>query len=616
MSENTTEYDPRQGQDRKADEFPATVNIANESDTDPEPYRSPPSVAAGPSAMMDFGVGPMGSETVSYPTRFGEYELLGEVARGGMGVVYKARKRGLDRVVALKMVLGLQQTGTSAARFKQEADATAKLDHPNVVPIFDYGEIDGRLFFTMPFVNGPSLKALVEREGVPTIPKALALFAQIVAGVAQAHRHGIVHRDLKPANVLVDPDGRPRVADFGLAKQTADADRPNMTGTGQIMGTPAYMSPEQARDSKDVSAAADVYSLGAVLFFLLTGRAPFVSESIPDLLIKVVTTPPPPPKEINPAVPDDVQALCLKCLEKSPADRFPTAIALAAALAPIVDRYLTPSGVHRPQPPSALLDSASFDAASATQLQETFAGRKKAARVIVWLVAAGILALVGVGLAVAFWPAGPKPVATSTNRSDDGSKPAAPDASATTRAATKTPPAVDDKTWPAPKGDFGVSVELAAKTAADANGVLQMAADTPLELRLRADTDAWVYVFVVDADDNAVLIFPNDQEEDNKISAGITKVVPSKPSYALRTTPTVGDGDERVRVVATTREQSELKRGQPIGKYREFRDRVAKDELRQKLRQLRGIEIVPTAAAVGDPAKAKIGEAELRFRVK
>ena len=186
-----------------------------------------------------------GASSEALPRRFGAYALLSEVARGGMGVVYKARHQALGRVVALKMILEGRLTSAEAVqRFHQEAPAAAALDHPNIVPVFDIGVQDGRHYFTMAFVEGASLKETVTRDGVPSPAAAAALVRTIAEAIAAAHEAGIVHRDLKPENVLIDRDGRPRVTDFGLAKR--DEGDTALTATGQILGTPAYMAPEQA----------------------------------------------------------------------------------------------------------------------------------------------------------------------------------------------------------------------------------------------------------------------------------------------------------------------------------------------------------------------------------
>ncbi|MGL4423954.1 MAG: serine/threonine-protein kinase, partial [Gemmataceae bacterium] len=267
------------------------------------------------------------------PCEFGPYEIVSEIARGGMGVVYKARQKGLDRYVALKMVLSNQLNSPNARmRFLQEARSAASLDHPNVVAIHDAGEIDGKLFFTMAFVEGTNLRQYVQDQDGLKLSRAMDLFFAIVAAVGHAHENGIIHRDLKPANVLIDREGRARVTDFGLAKKTNDEQE--ITVAGQVFGTPAYMAPEQARNSKDVGPPADVYALGALLYFLLTGRAPFVADSVAELLVKAVTEPPMPLQSLNPNVPADVQAVALKCLSKPPGERYRDANELKRALEP------------------------------------------------------------------------------------------------------------------------------------------------------------------------------------------------------------------------------------------------------------------------------------------
>ena len=266
---------------------------------------------------------------------FGDYDLLETIARGGMGVVFKARHRQLNRIVALKMILAGQLADAQhIQRFRAEAQAAAKLDHPGIVPVYEVGEQQGQQYFTMAFVEGKSLAERL-RNGPIEAKEAARLVRDLAAAIAYAHEHGIVHRDLKPANVLIDAQGQPKLTDFGLAKQTHGASE--MTGTGQILGTPSYMSPEQAQgDAATVGPAADVYGLGALLFALLTGRPPFQGASPVETIQHVIAAEPPRPRSLNPSVPRDLETICLKCLEKSPAKRYASAMVLKEDL----DRFL------------------------------------------------------------------------------------------------------------------------------------------------------------------------------------------------------------------------------------------------------------------------------------
>ncbi|QEH34644.1 Serine/threonine-protein kinase PrkC [Aquisphaera giovannonii] len=258
----------------------------------------------------------------------GDYELQGVLGRGGMGVVYRARQVSLNRPVALKMIRDGELAGPDdLRRFRNEAEAVAALDHPRIVPIYEVGEHDGRNYFSMKLVDGLSLEARLGDLG-PDPAAAARLVAAAAEAVDHAHRRGILHRDLKPANILIDRDGTPHVTDFGLARRIEDG--PGLTASGAILGTPSYMAPEQSYGVRAaVTTASDVYGLGAVLYALLTGRAPFGGDSVYDTLRMVREAPPEPPRRLNPRVPRDLEIIALKCLEKEPRRRYASAQALA-----------------------------------------------------------------------------------------------------------------------------------------------------------------------------------------------------------------------------------------------------------------------------------------------
>jgi WD40 repeat protein len=261
------------------------------------------------------------------PRRFGDYELLEEIARAGMGIVYRARQVSLDRVVALKMVQPGGREPEDLERFLHtEARAVAGLDHPHIVLVHDFGTCEGRPFFSMKLIEGGSLDRHLARFA--TDPKAAArLLATAARAVHHAHQRGLLHRDLKPAKILLDTEGQPLVTDFGLARRVEGGS--GQTQKGAIIGTPAYMAPEQAAAAPVLTTAVDVYGLGAILYELLTGRPPFRAATVLDTLVAVRTQEPPRPRSLNPKADRDLETICLKCLDKDPAKRYGSAEALA-----------------------------------------------------------------------------------------------------------------------------------------------------------------------------------------------------------------------------------------------------------------------------------------------
>ena len=317
-----------QGASTLADNATAPATLASTSDDATSAGGNGPGVTIPAADSGEPSTDRPSGTTIRY---FGDYEIREVLGRGGMGVVYQARQVSLNRPVALKMLrAGVLAGDDELRRFQNEAEAVALLDHPAIVPIYEIGEDDGQKYFSMKLFRGGSLAERLETYRDD--PKAAAsLLVEVAEAVFHAHTRGILHRDLKPANILIDAEGHGQITDFGLAKRVeADAE---MTASGAILGTPAYMAPEQATGRRGaITTATDVYGLGSVLYALLTGKAPFAGDSVIDILTMVKEQPPVPPRKLNARVPRDLEVICLKCLEKDPRRRYLTAQAVAEDL--------------------------------------------------------------------------------------------------------------------------------------------------------------------------------------------------------------------------------------------------------------------------------------------
>jgi hypothetical protein len=307
--------------------------MSHASSDEPRPLSDVPTVslaASQPGAAADQQtLGPAASQSTDGPLRVSipGHEILGELGRGGMGVVYKARQTHLNRVVAVKVVLaGGHASADELARFRAEAEAVARMQHPNIVQIFETGQQDGLPYFTLEYVDGGSLAHKL--DGTPLPPSEAAKLVETLArAVHYAHTHGVVHRDLKPGNVLLANDGTPKITDFGLAKKVEGG---GLTRSGAIMGTPSYMAPEQADgQTQRIGPATDVYALGAILYECVTGRPPFKAATDLDTILQVISDDPVPPTQLQSKTPRDLETICLKCLRKEPGARYASAAALA-----------------------------------------------------------------------------------------------------------------------------------------------------------------------------------------------------------------------------------------------------------------------------------------------
>src|SRR6266849_467997 len=273
-----------------------------------------------------------GAGGTEIPEELGDYQLMEKIGCGGQGVVYRARQKSLNRIVALKVIgLGRWATKAHIKRFRLEAEAAASLDHPCIVPIYEVDERDGSCYFSMKLIEGGQLDEVVKREPM-SLRRAAELIIKLARTVSYAHKRGILHRDIKPGNILIDADGEPHLTDFGLARLVERES--TITGTMvEALGTPSYMAPEQAAgDAAQLTQATDVYGLGAVFYHLLTGHPPFVGGTIYEIVRLVLETQPRQPRLLNPKADRDLATICLKCIEKDPQRRYASALALAEDL--------------------------------------------------------------------------------------------------------------------------------------------------------------------------------------------------------------------------------------------------------------------------------------------
>jgi hypothetical protein len=539
----------------------ATLSIAEFSAKSATPKTATPDCVSAPIPSVT-------PTPVSMPDRFDDYELLGEIARGGMGVVYKARQLSLNRVVALKMIREhVILTDEAVQRFHREARAVAALDHPNIVAVHSSGQYEGRPYYAMAYVEGDNLQQAVRRDGLPAPQRAAALVGAIAEAVDFAHQHGIIHRDLKPVNVLIDRQGRPRVTDFGLAYQPEAmfaGDR--LTQTGQVLGTPSYMSPEQAMSKHEaIGPATDVYSLGGILYFLLTGQPPFQGQSLTEVLCQVVMQPPAPPRQVNPRAPAELEAICLRCLEKDPAMRYPSAGALAEALEAAAAGAEAPAAGTLTRLPAARAPSR----------------RKWVGPVIVALL--GIAA--GLWLTAPYWWTWAQTVIDIRPKGPPTLKPPAPEEL---------------------RKDFGLEVVMIDGKSRlplqrDSDGLFRLRKGDEVKFRIKAAANAYVGVWAIDADGTTIHeLFPNEKEKEHRFSESKEYVV---PNWRVDAVETDGPDSDWVWVIASTLPwdpvEGELEG--PLRVYNSIRERERWAERQRGFRR----------AGVGT-----LAEAVLKFRVE
>jgi hypothetical protein len=511
-----------------------------------------------------------------------------------------------------------------------EARAAASLNHPGIVPIFEVGSVGDKPYFTMAFIEGCSLSALLKTKGALPPARAAQIVQQVARAVAHAHHHSIVHRDLKPDNVLIDHQGNPRVTDFGLAKHL-DSDA-NLTGTGEVLGTPSYMAPEQARGgTKSAGPPVDVYALGGLLYACLVGRAPFTGNTTIDVILKVTLEPPVAPRTVNPEIPPELDAVCMRCLAKEPGDRYPTAEALAADLGVWLDQAGaggtgTMSGIRLAPAGSVGLPSSAGQATSVIAPSRTMplpelptptllpglaapsvvaapAPRRRALGVLV-----AAAALVGLVLATGVWAllgglrsdqgGGPP---RSSEQEHGGVVPSGPAMPGNT--GSEADAALDQPI----RNDFGLKVELVGSEESP-SGLRSLTDQQKPVFRITSERDAYVYIWNRDPKGVTTQLFPNDEEHDGRIFAGKPRTIPG-PDRDNPFITTVSTGDERLYVIASNKPWDGPK-GQHIGPFEVFESDTEKARWKEARR---GIGLRPKQTQQEAPS---VSEAILRYRIR
>ncbi len=522
--------------------------------------------------------GPLGT----LPVRVGNYDVLEEIARGGMGVVYKARQLGLERMVALKVVISHDHLSqTNLERFDREARAAAALDHPDIVPVFDHGNFNGYPYFAMALVEGPSLATLVKQQGILPQKQAVAIMIRIAEAIAHAHGKGILHRDLKPENVLLDANGRPRVTDFGLAKRVSDDHR--LTVPGQILGTPSYMAPEQALGKDEQGPATDIWALGGILYFLLTGRAPFAGKTVTETLLLLMTEPPTPPSSVSKDVPPDLEAICLKCLQKEPHDRF-------ASVQELVDALQAYSW-------TTWGDSRSGELSTLSKV--SLPGKRNRSRFVMQGVAAGLVGVLIMGTVLAVRSLVVKP-------EKETGKTEVAQATGTTGTTEPKRPAVPVDL----QHDFDLQVKMNGGVVAQ-DGKQMLTEGDRVTFEVTCARDAYVGIWSIQADGKIIQLFPNDLEPSGFVKAGERRSVPGKPGYSIKATP--ASVSELVHVAASTKPWSPLE-GQRIGPFVVHDTRLG-DRMAAR-GQLRGLYIDVNTQEERQAMGAAVAEAKIEYMVK